>query len=179
MRLIMAQWRDGQTTTDRQRAGGESAASRRSRHRHRTIARRPSRAATGSGIGNPRADRCDPRRGPGDGSAIATALSPVGAAASDAAAVGRAAQGVAEPRARSGVSRSVGRAGQGGGGVGALADPSGLGATPGPPDSRFGGVAALGSTRVAQTRSRYAPPQERSGGAGGVEKNSPKRWLPS
>ena len=175
----MAQWRHGETTTDRQRAGGASTASRRSHHRCRPIARGPSGAATGNGIGNPGADCRDPGCGPSHGGAIAAALSPVGTPPGNGTPMGWAAQVFAQRRARSGVSCSVGRAGQGGGVVGALADPSGLGATVRPTGSRLGGVAAIGATWVAQSRSRYAPPQERSSGAGGVEKNSPKRWRPS
>ncbi|MBI1989773.1 MAG: winged helix-turn-helix domain-containing protein [Betaproteobacteria bacterium] len=46
MRLIVAYWSDGQTTTNRQSTGGESAASRCPHRRYRTTAGCPSGAAS-------------------------------------------------------------------------------------------------------------------------------------
>ena len=92
----MAQWSHGETTTDRQRAGGESAARRSPCHRFGTTARGPSGAAAGRGIGNAGANGGHLGGGSGDRPTIAAALPPVGTAAGDAAPLGRAAQGAAQ-----------------------------------------------------------------------------------
>ena len=42
----------------------------------------------------------------------------------------------------------------------------------------LGGVSHAGAPRLAKGGSRYPTPQERPRGAGGVEKNSPRRWQP-
>jgi DDE superfamily endonuclease len=92
----------------------------------------------------------------------------------DAAPLGRAAQGAAQCGRRSGVLGALGRAGQGGRPVGVVADPRRTGATVGTARGRLGGLAPAGSARMAQGGPGHAPPQERSGGAGGVEKKLPE-----
>jgi len=180
MRLIVAYWSDGQTTTNRQSTGGESAADRCPHHRYGTTAGGPSGAAPGSGLGHVGANRCHLGRGSSHGRSTAAALAPIGTARrSEASSLGRPTQSPAQYRTRSAVPGPLGRASQAGGCVGAIADSSSLGAALGSAGGRLGGVAAVGAARVAQSGSRYTPPQERSGGAAGVEKNSPKHWLPS
>ena len=174
MRLIVAQLSDGQTTTNRQSAGGENTASRCPHHRCTTTTRGPSDAASGFSFGNAGANRCHLRRGPSHGGATAAAFRPIGTARREAHALGRPAQSATQCRTRSAFPGPVGRAGQAGGRAGALADPSGLGAAVGPAGGGLGRVAAVGSARVAQNGPRYTPPQERSGGAGGVEKKLPE-----
>ena len=178
MRLNMVQWLDVETTTDRRRTGGESSASGRPHHRGGTTARCPGGATSGPGVGNFGANRCHLGRRSGYRPTTAAALSRVGTAPGDAAPLGWAAQGAAERRARSGVLGPVGRAGQRGGTAGPVTDPGGAGTTLGPTGGRLGGMAAVGPARVAQAGPGHAPPQERSRGAGGVEKNSPKCWVP-
>jgi len=149
MRLIMAQWLDGETTTNRQRVGGESTASRCPHHRSGTTTRGPSGAVAGLGIGNLGANRCHLGRWSSHSGATAAALRPVGTAPGDAAPMGWAAPGAAERQARSGVLGAVGRAGQGGGTAGTVADPSSAGTTVGPSGGRLGGMASVGPARVA------------------------------
>jgi hypothetical protein len=52
------------------------------------------------------------------------------------------------------------------------------GAEAGATRGSVGRVPPAGAPRLAQGGPRYATPQERSDCAGGVEKNSPKRWQP-
>jgi hypothetical protein len=78
MRLIMSQWLHGETTTNRQSIGGESAESRCPYHRTGTTARRASGTAPGLGSGNPRANGGHPWRGSGHRPTTAAALAPVG-----------------------------------------------------------------------------------------------------
>src|SRR3990172_2608258 len=171
MRLIVAQWSYGETTTDRQRAGGESATRRNPCHRFRPTSRGPSGAIAGRGIGHVGANGGHLRCGSSDRPTIAAALPPIGTAAGDAAPLGWAAQGAAQRGTRSGVLGALGRAGQA---VGALPDPRRAGATVGTARSRLGGLAPAGSARMAQGGPGHAPPQERSRGAGGVEKKLPE-----
>ena len=133
MRLIMAQWSHGETTTNRQSTGGESTADRCPHHRYGTTARGPSGAAPGAWPRQPWSKR-RPSLGSVEpqwldcSSACASRYGPTG----EAAALGRPTQSAAQRRARGGVPGPVGRAGQGGGRVGAVADPRGLGAAVGP-----------------------------------------------
>ena len=180
MRLIVAYWPNAQTTTNRQSTGGESTADRCPHHRYGRTACRPSGAAPRGGLGHAGANRCHLGCGSSHRGSIAATLPPIGSARRGAAcALGRPTPSPAQRRARGTVPGPVGRTGQAGGRVGALADPRGLGPALGSAGGRLGGVATVGPTRLAQSGARYPPPQERSGGAAGVEKNSPKRWLPS
>jgi len=175
----MVQWSHGETTKDRQRAGGESAARRNACHRSRPTSRGPSGAAAGRGIGHVGANGGHLGCRSGDRPTFAAALPPIGAAAGDTAPLGWTAQGTAECGTRSGVLGTVGRAGQGRRPVGAVADPRRAGAAVGTARGRLSGLAPAGPARMAQGGPGHAPPQERSRGAGGVEKNSPKYWRPS
>ena len=170
----MVQWLDVETATDRRRTGGESSASCHPHNRGGTTACRPSSATSGLGIGNFGANRCHFGRRSGYRPTTTAALPRVGTAPGDAAPLGWAAQGAAERRARSGVLGPVGRAGQRGGTAGPVTDPGGAGTTLGPTGGRLGGMAAVGPARVAQAGPGHAPPQERSRGAGGVEKKLPE-----
>jgi hypothetical protein len=76
------------------------------------------------------------------------------------------------------VSGSVGRTGPAGRSSGRFSSAGGAGGEVGPENCPLGSVPSLGATRVAKSRARYTPPEKRSGGPGGVEKNSPKRWQP-
>src|ERR1019366_1303481 len=126
MRLIVAYWSNGQTTTNRQSTGGESAASRFAHRRYRTTAGGPSGAAPGGGLGHVGANCCQA-----------------------AALLGRSTQGPAQYRTRSAVPSPMGRAGQAGRGAGVIADSSGVGAALGPAGGRLGDVATVGTARVA------------------------------
>jgi hypothetical protein len=178
MRLNMAQWSDGETTTNRRRTGGEGSARCCPHHRGRPTTRRPGGVTSRLGVGNFGANRCHLGRRSGNCPTTPAGLSRVGTAKGDAGPLGWAAQGTPERRARSGVPGPMGRTGQGGGAASPLPDPGGAGATLGPTGGRLGGLAAVGPAWVAQGGPGHAPPQERSRGARSVEKNSPKCWLP-
>jgi hypothetical protein len=88
--------------------------------------------------------------------------------------MGRAATGAAELGRRSRVPGSLGRAGSGRRGFGGLAAAGGVGRKARPKNRSLGDVPPLGPARVAESSSRYAAPEKRSGGPGGVEKKLPE-----
>jgi hypothetical protein len=109
----------------------------------------------------------------------ATTISPEPASAFAAAQeVGWPAMGAAELGRGRNVPHSLGRTGSAGGGFGGFPPAGGLGGKLGSEDRPVGGLPSSGAPRVAESRTRYAPPEVRPGGPGRVGKNSPKRWLP-
>ena len=179
MRLIVVQWSHGETTTDRQRAGGQGAARCKPCHRFGPTARGPSGATAGRSIGYAGANRGHLGGRAGDRATIAAALPPVSAAAGDPAPLGRAAQGAAQCGRRSGVLGTMGRAGQRGPPLGALAHPRRTGATIRTARGRLGGLAPAGSARMAQGGPGHAHPKSDPLAQEAWKKNSPKYWRPS
>ena len=176
----MKQWLHGETTTDRQRAGGQGAARGKPCHRFGPTSRGPSGTAAGRGIGDAGANGGHLGGWSGERPTIAAALPPVGASAGDAPALGRAAQGAAQCGGRSAVLGAVGRAGQGGRSVGVVADPrrtgATLGARPVAASVLWRLLARHGWRKVApDTRHPKSDPLAQEA----WKKNSPKYWRPS
>ena len=80
----MAQWSDGETTTNRRRTGGEGSARCCPHHRGRPTTRRPGGVTSRLGVGNFGANRCHLGRRSGDCPTTPAALSRVGTAKGDA-----------------------------------------------------------------------------------------------
>lgn len=83
-----------------------------------------------------------------------------------------------EPGGGAGVSPTLGRVVGRWQHVGRRSASCGACAAAGPTCDAFGCVSAACAPRLAQGGARHPTPQERSSGAGAVEKNSPGCWLP-
>src|SRR5487761_37696 len=175
MRLTMLQLLHVKTSTDRLETRLESASRGSQSHRSPATEGRPGRVAAGPSRDQPGADRRTLGSRTGLGASPPTAVSPgpqdAFAASKD---MGRTATGVAELGRGSGVPGSVGRAGSGRRGLGGLASSGGAGRKARPENRPFGDVPPLGTARVAESGSRYAAPEKRCGGPGGVEKKTPR-----
>jgi hypothetical protein len=179
MRLTMIQSRHVKTTTHRLETRLESASHRCRNHRYPRVEGRPSRVATCLHWYHPGTNGLFAGSGAGFGASAATTIPPEPAGACAAPQeVGWTATGVAELGGGRSLPRSVGRTGAAGGGAGGFPSAGGTGGKTGAENRPLGGVPSFGAPQLAESCARYAPPEVRSGGPGGVEKNSPKRWQP-
>ncbi len=175
----MIQSRHVKATTNRLETRLESASHGCRKPRYSAVESRPSRVAAGPHWHHPGTDGLLAGRGTGVGASPAATISPQPADALTAPQeMGRTETGVAELGRGRGVPDSVGRTSSAGGRSGGFSAAVGAGGKVGPQDRSVGRVPSLGAARVAKSRARYAAPEKRSGGPGGVEKNSPKRWQP-
>lgn len=175
----MIQSRHVKTTTHRLETRLESASHRWRNHRYPTVEGRPSRVAACLHWYHPGTNGLFAGSGTGFRASPAATISrePAGAFAAPQE-VGWTATGVAELGGGRIVPRSVGRTGAAGGGAGGFPSAGGVGGKIGAENRPFGGVPPFGTARVAESCARYAPPEVRPSGPGGVEKNSPKCWQP-
>ena len=177
MRLIVLQSLHGKTTTHRSGAGGTSPPSDPANARLGRLSPSHVRPAAGGPLRFAGANRAHPRSRTGHGASASDSV-PARAPAERPAPqnLGRTPPRPVECRRREGLSDAVGRASQNGWGLGGLAAPGRVGPTAGPPRGGLGRVSLFGPARLAQGGARRAPPQSRSAGTSGLEKNCRKCW---
>ena len=175
----MIQLQHVKATTYRLETRLGSASNRCQNHRYPAVEGRPSCIAARLHRHHPGTDGLTAGSRTGLGAPPATTISPEPADPFAAPKeMGRTASGVAELGRGRSVPGSVARTGSAGGSPRRFTSPGGAGGKAGPENRPLSGVPSLGAARMAESGARYAAPEKRSRGPGGVEKNSPKRWQP-
>ncbi len=169
----------GAASIDRHGIGRSSAILGYRGHDPGRTAMRPGGVVAGDAQCDAGGHRCGVRHWASDGAQTAGASAAHGGQAGRAAAaVGRSTSSCNERGTRARVLGALGKAVRRGQRSSGCADSRCVGAGARPRSGRLCGVSIAGAPRLAQGGPRHSAPQERSCGAGGVEKNSPNHWRP-